>query len=243
MSVILILILASLAVALAFLAGFIWAVKAGQFEDTCTPAMRILSEDDAAKLNTLRPLSMYGYSKHLFDLYARRAGFLDKVVGLKYFNVFGPNEDHKGDMRSLVHKSTLQVRTDGIIRLFKSYRPDYWDGEQRRDFLYVKDAVAMTLHLAATPAAGGLYNIGSGKAHTWIELANAVFTALNRNPEIQFIDMPEAIRDKYQYFTEADISRLRAAGYAAPVPPLEESVNDYLRNYLQSDRRLDPAMG
>jgi ADP-L-glycero-D-manno-heptose 6-epimerase len=200
-------------------------------------------EDDAAKLNTLRPLSMYGYSKHLFDLYARRAGFLDKVVGLKYFNVFGPNEDHKGDMRSLVHKSTLQVRTDGIIRLFKSYRPDYWDGEQRRDFLYVKDAVAMTLHLAATPAAGGLYNIGSGKAHTWIELANAVFTALNRNPEIQFIDMPEAIRDKYQYFTEADISRLRAAGYAAPVPPLEESVNDYLRNYLQSDRRLDPAMG
>jgi ADP-L-glycero-D-manno-heptose 6-epimerase len=200
-------------------------------------------EDDAAKLNTLRPLSMYGYSKHLFDLYARRAGFLDKVVGLKYFNVFGPNEDHKGDMRSLVHKSTLQVRTDGIIRLFKSYRPDYWDGEQRRDFLYVKDAVAMTLHLAATPAAGGLYNIGSGKAHTWIELANAVFTALNRNPEIQFIDMPEAIRDKYQYFTEADISRLRAAGYAAPVPPLEESVNDYLRNYLQSDRRLDPAVG
>ena len=200
-------------------------------------------EDDAAKLNTLRPLSMYGYSKHLFDLYARRAGFLDKVVGLKYFNVFGPNEDHKGDMRSLVHKSTLQVRTDGIIRLFKSYRPDYWDGEQRRDFLYVKDAVAMTLHLAATPAAGGLYNIGSGKAHTWIELANAVFTALNRNPEIQFIDMPEVIRNKYQYFTEADIARLRAAGYAAPVPPLEESVNDYIRNYLQSDRRLDPAVG
>ncbi len=113
--------------------------------------------DDDRRLQTLRPMNMYGYSKHLFDLYARRSGFLGQIVGLKYFNVFGPNEHHKGDMRSLVHKSFGQVRDTGVIHLFKSYRPDYRDGGQKRDFLYVKDAVAMTLHLAATPKAGGLY--------------------------------------------------------------------------------------
>ena len=199
-------------------------------------------EDDEAKLDTLRPLNMYGYSKHLFDLHAKRAGFLNQVVGLKYFNVFGPNEDHKGDMRSLVHKSTAQVRAEGVIRLFKSYRSDFRDGEQKRDFLYVKDAVAMTLHLAATPKANGLFNIGCGKARTWLDLARAVFAALKRKPDIQFIEMPEAIRDKYQYFTEANLARLRAAGYTAPVTPLEDAVNDYVRNYLVPDKRLDPAV-
>ena len=133
-------------------------------------------------------------------------GFLNQIVGLKYFNVFGPNEDHKGDMRSLVHKSFAQVQTEGVIRLFKSYRKDYRDGEQKRDFLYVKDAVAMTLHLAATPKANGLFNIGSGAARTWLDLANAVFAALKRKPKIEFIEMPEAIRDKYQYFTQANLS-------------------------------------
>ena len=121
-------------------------------------------DDDDGQLDTLRPLNMYGYSKHLFDLHAKRAGFLNRLVGLKFFNVFGPNEDHKGDMRSLVHKSFAQVKTEGVIRLFKSYRPDYRDGEQKRDFLYVKDAVAMTLHLAANEKANGLFNIGSGAA-------------------------------------------------------------------------------
>ena len=178
-------------------------------------------EDDPGQLDRLRPLNMYGCSKHLFDLHARRAGFLDRVVGLKYFNVFGPNEDHKGDMRSLVHKSFGQVRDTGAIRLFKSYRPDYRDGEQKRDFLYVKDAVAMTLHLAATPRANGLFNIGSGQARTWLDLANAVFAALQRKPNIQFVEMPAEIRDKYQYFTQANLARLRAAGYAAPVTPLD----------------------
>jgi ADP-L-glycero-D-manno-heptose 6-epimerase len=198
-------------------------------------------EDDDSQLDALRPLNMYGYSKHLFDLHARRAGFLDDIVGLKYFNVFGPNEDHKGDMRSLVHKSFSQVKNEGVIRLFKSYRKDFRDGEQKRDFLYVKDAVAMTLHLAATKKAGGLFNIGSGAARTWIDLANSVFAALDKKPKIEFIEMPDAIRDKYQYFTQANISRLRAAGYKAPVTPLEEAVKDYVRNYLAPDKRLDPA--
>ena len=218
-------------------ARFVYASSAATYGDGSAGMA-----DDETKLDTLRPLNMYGYSKHLFDVYARRAGVLSQLVGLKYFNVFGPNEDHKADMRSLVHKSTAQVQAEGTIRLFKSHRPEYRDGEQKRDFLYVKDAVAMTLHLAATPAAGGLYNIGSGGARTWLDLANAVFAALQRKPEIQFIEMPEAIRDKYQYFTEANLQKLRSAGYAAPVTSLENAVTDYVRNYLVPDRRLDPAI-
>src|ERR1700690_3323949 len=198
--------------------------------------------DDDRHLNKLRPLNMYGYSKHLFDLHAKQAGFLNKIVGLKYFNVFGPNEAHKGDMRSLVQKSFKQVQAEGIIRLFKSYRSEFRDGEQKRDFLYVKDAVAMTLHLAAAPKASGLFNIGSGTARTWLDLSRAVFAALKRKPKIEFTEMPEAIRDKYQYFTEAKLDRLRAAGYTAPVTPLENAVADYVRNYLVPGRPLDPAV-
>jgi ADP-L-glycero-D-manno-heptose 6-epimerase len=199
-------------------------------------------DDDEAKLDTLRPLNMYGCSKQLFDLHAKRAGFLNRIVGLKYFNVFGPNEDHKGDMRSVVHKSFGQVRETGVIRLFKSHRPDYRDGEQKRDFLYVKDAVAMTLHLAANEKADGLFNIGNGSARTWLDLARAVFAALKREPRIEFIEMPESIRDKYQYFTQANLGRLRAAGYTAPVTSLEDAVKDYVGNYLTPDKRLDPAV-
>jgi ADP-L-glycero-D-manno-heptose 6-epimerase len=199
-------------------------------------------DDDESKLDTLRPLNMYGYSKHLFDLHAKRAGFLKRIVGLKYFNVFGPNEDHKGDMRSLVHKSFGQVQNEGIIRLFKSYRKDYKNGEQKRDFLYVKDAVAMTLHLAANKKAGGLFNIGNGAAQTWLDLANAVFLALKKKPVIKFIEMPDVIRDKYQYFTQADISKLRATGYKEKITPLEDAVKDYVQNYLVPDKRLDPAL-
>src|SRR5208337_4889592 len=143
-----------------------------------------------------------------------------------YFNVFGPNEDHKGDMRSLVHKSFAQVRSEGVIRLFKSYHKDYKDGEQKRDFLYVKDCVAMTLHLAATRRARGLFNIGSGTARSWVDLANAIFAALEKKPDIKFIEMPAAIREKYQYFTQADLSRLRQSGYRAPVTSLEDAVAD-----------------
>ena len=199
-------------------------------------------EDNETKLDSLRPLNMYGYSKHLFDLHAKRADFLGKIVGLKFFNVFGPNEDHKHDMRSLVHKSFAQVQNEKVIRLFKSYRKDFKDGEQKRDFLYVKDCVAMTLHLAATPKANGLFNIGSGGARSWIDLANSVFAAVNKKPVIKFIEMPEAIRDKYQYFTQANLLRLRGAGYVAPVTPLENAVADYVRNYLVPDKRLDPSV-
>jgi len=198
-------------------------------------------EDKESVLDSLRPLNMYGYSKHLFDQHAYRAGFLNKIVGLKYFNVFGPNEDHKGDMRSLVHKSFAQVRDEGVIRLFKSYRKEYGHGEQQRDFLYVKDCVAMTLHLAATPKANGLFNIGSGVARSWVDLANAVFGALDKKPVIKFIPMPETIRDKYQYFTQANLLRLRGAGYTAPVTSLEAAVKDYVRNYLIPDARLEPG--
>ena len=215
-------------------ARFVYASSAATYGDGSAGM-----DDDDVQLDSLRPLNMYGYSKHLFDLHARRAGFLKKMVGLKYFNVYGPNEDHKGDMRSLVHKSFGQVKDTGVIRLFKSYRSDYKDGEQKRDFLYIKDAVAMTLHLAANKKAGGLYNIGSGAARTWIDLANAVFAALGKKPKIEFIEMPETIRDKYQYFTQADISKLRAAGYREKVTPIETAVADYVKNYLVPDKRLE----
>jgi ADP-L-glycero-D-manno-heptose 6-epimerase len=223
--------------ALANKARFVYASSAATYGDGSSG----MSDSDA-NLDSLQPLNPYGHSKHVFDLYAKRKGFLKKIVGLKYFNVFGPNEDHKGEMRSLVHKSFSQVKNEGVIRLFKSYRKDYRDGEQKRDFLYIKDAVDMTLHLAANKKAGGLYNIGSGSARTWIDLANSVFAALGKKPKIEFIEMPETIREKYQYFTQADISKLRASGYREKVTSLESAVADYVKNYLVSDKRLDPSV-
>lgn len=193
---------------------------------------------DEADLETLRPLNMYGYSKQMFDQWARRQGVLDRIVGLKYFNVFGPNEDHKGDMKSLVHKAYHQVLETGAIRLFKSYRPEYAHGEQKRDFVYVKDAVAMTLHLAENDHAGGLYNIGTGRAGTWNELARAVFAALEKPERIEYVEMPESLRGKYQYFTQAEVKRLAAAGWSKPAMSLADSVKDYVRDYLAHDARL-----
>jgi ADP-L-glycero-D-manno-heptose 6-epimerase len=175
------------------------------------------------------------------DLHARREGWFERVVALKYFNVFGPNEEHKGDMRSVVNKSFAQVMQTGVIRLFKSYRPEYADGEQQRDFLYVKDAVRMTLHLAENRQAAGIFNIGSGKAHSWNQLAAAIFSALGREPRIEYIEMPETIRDKYQYFTEAKIERLRSTGYTQAITPLSEAVRDYVQNYLVPGRALGEA--
>lgn len=189
-------------------------------------------EDDDARLDRLRPLNMYGYSKHLVDLRLRREGMLRRCVGLKYFNVFGPNEGHKGDMRSLVHKAYGQILETGSVRLFRSHRPDYRDGEQQRDFLYVKDAVEATLHFVEAARPGGTYNVGSGVASTWIELAQAIFAALGREPRIEFIDMPVELRDRYQYHTCADIGKLRAAGFTRPMTPLADAVADYVRNHL-----------
>lgn len=196
--------------------------------------------DDASldNLERLKPLNLYGESKHLMDLHASRQGWLDRIVALKYFNVFGPNEEHKGDMRSVVNKSFAHVMQTGVIRLFKSYRPEYGDGEQRRDFLYVKDAARMTLHLAENRQAAGIFNIGSGKAYTWNELARAIFHALRREPRIEYIEMPEALRDKYQYFTEAKIEKLRSSGYTQSITPLGEAVRDYVQNYLVPGKAL-----
>ena len=195
-------------------------------------------DDRVEDLERYRPLNPYGLSKHKFDLHARDHGLLERCVGLKYFNVFGPNENHKGDMRSVVHKAFGQIRESGKVRLFKSHNPDFADGEQKRDFLYVKDAVRMTLFLAENDQANGLFNLGCGHTRTWIDLARAIFTALRREPEIEFIDMPEAIRDKYQYFTEANVSKLRGAGYSDNFFNLEEAVLDYVLNYLETDKRL-----
>lgn len=195
-------------------------------------------DDGMENLHALRPLNMYGYSKHLFDLYAKREGILDRIVGLKYFNVFGPNEYHKGDMRSVVHKAFEQIRSSGTVSLFKSYHPDYRDGQQKRDFLYVKDACEMTLHLAETPTANGLFNLGSGIAMTWIDLVRPIFASLNVPISIEFIDMPETLRGKYQYYTCADISRLKATGYTGPFTSLKDAVTDYVTNYLMPNRTL-----
>ena len=195
-------------------------------------------DDKSDDLHRLRPLNMYGYSKHLFDQYAQRAGLLDKIVGLKYFNVYGPNEDHKSDMRSVVHKAFGQILDTGRVQLFKSQRPDYKDGEQMRDFLYVKDAIRMTLHLAAATTANGLFNLGSGKAHTWLQLVNAIFGALGRQPQIDFIDMPGHLQSKYQYYTCADIAKLRESGYREEITPIADAVRDYVVNYLVPGRHL-----
>jgi ADP-L-glycero-D-manno-heptose 6-epimerase len=189
-------------------------------------------------LSTLRPLNMYGYSKHLFDTYAERAGMLERITGLKYFNVFGPNEYHKGDMRSVVHKAFGQIGESGTVKLFKSYRPEYPDGGQCRDFLYVKDAVAATLFLAENVAGGGLYNIGSGVPNTWLTLVNSIFAALDRKPQIEFVEMPAHLRQKYQYFTRAKIDKLRTAGFRNEFTPLPEAVHDYVTRYLLRGRHL-----
>jgi len=194
------------------------------------------SDDDAATLG-LRPLNMYGYSKHMFDLWALKHKLFDKIVGLKYFNVFGPYEDHKGDMRSVVSKSYKQIKETGKVQLFKSYKPEYADGEQMRDFIYVKDAVDVTLHFAlgvsGSASKGGLFNCGTGKARTWKDLVTAVFTAMKLPVQIEFIPMPEQLQGKYQYFTEAAMQKLRSAGYTAEFYSLEDAVADYISTYYE----------
>ena len=213
---------------------FIYASSAATYGDGAQGM-----DDQDPNLGRLRPLNMYGYSKHLFDQHAQHKGWLDRIVGVKYFNVFGPNEDHKGDMRSLVNKAYEQIRTTGRVGLFKSYHPDFKDGEQMRDFLYVKDAVEMTLHCAeSATTAGGLFNLGSGNANTWLTLTRAIFSALNLPPKIDFIEMPEALKGKYQYYTKADITKLRNAGYRRAMTPIEDAIRDYVQNYLATNRRL-----
>jgi len=215
-------------------ARFIYASSAATYGDGAQGM-----DDKSSDLAALRPLNMYGYSKHLFDLYAQGEGILNSIVGVKYFNVYGPNEDHKADMRSLVNKAYQQILETDKVRLFKSYKPEFKDGEQMRDFLYVKDAVEMTIHFAETATtAGGLYNLGSGEANTWVTLSRAIFAALGREPQIEFIEMPEILRGKYQYYTKADISKLRGTGYTKPLTSLPEAVRDYVQGYMVPGKKL-----
>jgi ADP-L-glycero-D-manno-heptose 6-epimerase len=192
-------------------------------------------DDSDAVTPTLRPLNMYGYSKHMFDLWALKQGYFENIVGLKYFNVFGPYEDHKADMRSVVLKSYEQIRADGFVKLFKSYKPEYKDGEQMRDFLYVKDAVDVTLHFAMQEAGapGGLFNCGTGVSRTWFDLVSAVFAGMGVEKKIEFIEMADELKGKYQYFTKADPAKLWAAGYRGVFTSLEDGVQEYVE-FLRS---------
>ncbi len=187
---------------------------------------------ESIPLATLRPLNMYGFSKHIFDRYAQTSGVLPRITGLKFFNIYGPNEWHKGDMRSVVSKAFEQIASTGRMQLFKSHRPEFANGMQLRDFLYVKDAVAAAVFLAERVDGGGLFNIGSGKPNTWISLAEAIFASLSKPPAIDYVDMPEALRTRYQYFTCAQIDKLRSAGFEQPMTPLEAAVAEYVRCYL-----------
>lgn len=187
--------------------------------------------DDEEHMDELRPLNMYGYSKLMFDLWAKRTGILRSITGMKFTNVFGPNEKHKGGMRSMVLRAFEQITERGWVELFRSDRPEYPDGGQMRDFVYVKDVAAMILALMEHNAKG-IYNVGSGRAETWNALAGAVFKALGREPDIRYIAMPENLKGKYQYYTRADMTKFQALKTGVSARPLEEAVADYVQNHL-----------
>jgi ADP-L-glycero-D-manno-heptose 6-epimerase len=197
-------------------------------------------EDSHAILNQLQPLNPYGISKNEFDKWATTQTATPPFwTGLKFFNVYGPNEAHKERMASVIFHAFNQIKTSGVVKLFKSHRPEYKDGEQLRDFIYVKDVVAVIdwmMHQMLSnewmASKNGLYNLGTGKARSFYDLAANTFIAQGLEPNIEFIEMPEDIKDKYQYFTEANMNKLRAAGYDKPFSTLEEGVADYVANYL-----------
>jgi ADP-L-glycero-D-manno-heptose 6-epimerase len=194
-----------------------------------------------AALQRLRPMNLYGFSKHLFDLavvdrFAKRAKLPPQWVGLKFFNVFGPNEYHKGEMTSLIGKRFEDAKAGKPVHLFKSHRHGIGDGEQKRDFIYVDDAVAIMRWLLDTPAVSGIFNVGTGKARSFRDLIAAMFRALGHAPNIEYVDMPPTIRDQYQYFTQAKVENLCKAGYNADFTSLEEGVNRYVTFLNQPDR-------
>jgi len=194
--------------------------------------------DDHSLLHSLKPLNLYAWSKHLFDCWALDTGALSHIAGLKFFNVFGPNEYHKGSMRSVALKAFEEICTTGQARLFQSYQDGIADGEQRRDFVYVKEIVEMTLFVYFHPEQNGIFNAGSGEAHTFRELVEAVFCAMGRSPEIEYIEMPEQLRGVYQYYTRAEMRKLCTAGYQFRWVSLEDAVADYVRNYLLAEERF-----
>jgi ADP-L-glycero-D-manno-heptose 6-epimerase len=218
---------------------FIYASSAATYGDGTAG---FVDDNSFEALTALRPLNLYGWSKHLFDLAiidrARRGQNLPpQWVGLKFFNVFGPNEYHKGAMASVVARVFDRASAGASVRLFKSHRDGIADGDQRRDFIYVDDAVAVVRWFLDTPAVNGIYNVGTGVARSFADLVGAMFAALNRTPDITYVDMPPEIRPNYQYFTEAQTDRLRAAGFAAPFVPLEAAVTDYVTRYLSRPDR------
>lgn len=189
--------------------------------------------EDSGKIKMLKPINMYGYSKQSFDLWVLRRQVEKKVAGIKFFNVFGPNEYHKGDMTSVIFKAFHQIRETGKVKLFKSYLPQYPDGGQMRDFVYVKNCIDVLWWLLQNPEANGIFNLGTGKARTWNDLISAVYTAMGIEPNIEYIEMPEGLRNQYQYFTQAEMGKLKAAGCPVEFAALEDSVRDYVCNYLQ----------
>lgn len=208
-------------------ARFVYASSAATYGDGANGYV-----DDESATAILKPLNAYGRSKQMFDMWAIKSGVITKIAGLKYFNVYGPGEDHKQVMRSLVNKAYAQVKSEGCIRLFRSHRPDYRDGEQERDFVHVSDAVAETLFFFDHPEISGLFNCGSGRARTWLDLAGALFAAMGKPAKIEFMDIPENIRANYQYHTEADLTKLRRAGYTGSFLSVEEGVRRYVTEYL-----------
>ncbi|MCG2712315.1 MAG: ADP-glyceromanno-heptose 6-epimerase [Candidatus Omnitrophica bacterium] len=205
-------------------AHFLYASSAATYGDGTNG---YADNDEVTKI--LRPLNMYGFSKQLFDLWVLDNGYDKKATGIKFFNVFGPNEYHKGEMMSIVCKKFNEAAVDGCIRLFKSYKKEYEHGEQKRDFIYVKDAVEVMFWMFKNPEAAGIFNLGTGIAHTWNELAGAMFKALGKTPKIEYIEMPEYLRPKYQYFTQAKIDKLRQAGCDIEFSGLDDAVADYVK--------------
>lgn len=210
--------------------SFIYASSAATYGDGA------LGFNDCMNIDLLMPLNGYGYSKQLFDLWVKHQSKScpPQHAGLKFFNVYGPNEYFKGGMASMVFHGFNQIKADGEIRLFKSCNPNYEDGGQLRDFVYVKDICKVVLWLLKTKISG-LFNVGTGRAQSFRELAEATFHALKMKPNIRYIDMPENLIGKYQYYTKADMSKLRDAGYTQPFADVEEGVSDYVQNYLAND--------
>lgn len=211
---------------------FIYASSAATYGDGS-----IGYKDDVDTILKCKPLNLYGLSKQKFDEWVLENDYLDKVVGLKFFNVFGPNEYHKEDMRSVVAKAYNAVVKEGKMKLFKSYNKEYRDGQQKRDFVYVKDAVSVVMFFLNNPQVNGIFNVGSAKARTWIDLANSLFLAVGQKTNIEYVEMPESLRDKYQYFTQADMKKLFSAGYSKTFYELEDSVKDYVK-YLKNNKCL-----
>ncbi|HOM69977.1 MAG TPA: ADP-glyceromanno-heptose 6-epimerase [Smithellaceae bacterium] len=216
-------------------ARFIYASSAATYGDGSSGF-----SDDHEIISRLKPSNMYGYSKQVFDLWVLKNKLEKKMAGIKFFNVYGPNEYHKGDMVSVIYKAFHQIQETGKVCLFKSYKKEYPNGGQMRDFIYVKDCVNVMWWLLENPSVNGIYNLGTGRARTWNDLIAAVFSSMGRKTNIQYIEMPESLRNQYQYFTQAQMDKLKKTGCHVNFSSLEDSVRDYVTNYLQN---ADPYLG